>query len=915
MPSCERVLSDLLLAKQTKKKPHEMLKSIIKTARDYSDWSGLTTSPEDDSNENATLVHADSGFVLMNDYDQEQNIGNDDNDDDTDDEDDRVVVDVDTDSKRLWHRMQSIFGNQVPAYLTRQLPHEKPLFDMLQCGVQCNDVVGVLLATNWRLLFVGSDVLNSASASNSDNSENNNNNKSEKGACFSVALACIACVEQVQQNVLRVETKDMRLAEFTFPVVDDVTHMANVGAQSRRHPDALGGADIPEPPRREAAPLEGASVRSMTCAQFDQWMAALRARVFCEPLRHFAFAGLRRRRPPHRRQQAAASSLAAAASSDGESNNQFEYDARREFSRLSLDDNVWRVSEANINYALCATYPRRIVVPASLDDVALAEVAKFRSSSRLQALVWADAGSGAALVRCSQPMTGLLRGRSAADEVMVAALRVANRNAAAAPLHIVDCRPALAAFGNSLKGAGVEREEYYERCRVEYMDILNIHTMRDSLRRVCLLCRQYDERQRWLSPLEGTGWLGHVAQVLAAAKHVALLVGAQRATVLVHCSDGWDRTSQVSALAQLLLDPYFRTLAGFCSLVEKEWLAFGHKFGERTALGQPNGFWAHAESSPIFVQFVDCVHQLLARDKRSFEFNECFLLALLDELYSGASASFLFDSETKRSAATARSHGALSVWQRLNVVGGDAGADQQRCFRNPFYAAADGVLDIDVSMPKLAFWSRYYMRAESAEHQWHIVSGHQLADQLSELRRENHRLAERLAEQRHVDSAEQAAYEYRYSWRHGIVELVGTRRDPERNIVVERRVPVDDPLAPSIHMRESYMDAFKCTRIELERVPDHWLVVERDHSAAAAAAASAAASAASAAVNMLPAFLGQTDLVGPNRVDDRPNRIVDSGGDALQCVEIRNDGADDDSTNDDFHFVSSNADRIVDEWD
>lgn len=37
--------------------------------------------------------------------------------------------------------------------------------------------------------------------------------------------------------------------------------------------------------------------------------------------------------------------------------------------------------------------------------------------------------------------------------------------------------------------------------------------------------------------------------------------------VVVHCSDGWDRTSQLAALAQLLLDPYFRTISGFMVLV------------------------------------------------------------------------------------------------------------------------------------------------------------------------------------------------------------------------------------------------------------------------------------------------------------------------------------------------------------
>ena len=33
--------------------------------------------------------------------------------------------------------------------------------------------------------------------------------------------------------------------------------------------------------------------------------------------------------------------------------------------------------------------------------------------------------------------------------------------------------------------------------------------------------------------------------------------------MLVHCSDGWDRTAQLTSLAMILLDPYFRTLSGF----------------------------------------------------------------------------------------------------------------------------------------------------------------------------------------------------------------------------------------------------------------------------------------------------------------------------------------------------------------
>ena len=49
--------------------------------------------------------------------------------------------------------------------------------------------------------------------------------------------------------------------------------------------------------------------------------------------------------------------------------------------------------------------------------------------------------------------------------------------------------------------------------------------------------------------------------------------------VLVHCSDGWDRTSQVVSISQICIDPYFRTIEGFGVLIEKEWVFAGHQFG------------------------------------------------------------------------------------------------------------------------------------------------------------------------------------------------------------------------------------------------------------------------------------------------------------------------------------------------
>lgn len=48
--------------------------------------------------------------------------------------------------------------------------------------------------------------------------------------------------------------------------------------------------------------------------------------------------------------------------------------------------------------------------------------------------------------------------------------------------------------------------------------------------------------------------------MLKAAVLVSSAVDREGRPVLVHCSDGWDRTPQIVALAKILLDPYYRTM-------------------------------------------------------------------------------------------------------------------------------------------------------------------------------------------------------------------------------------------------------------------------------------------------------------------------------------------------------------------
>merc|ERR1712176_1644216 len=106
---------------------------------------------------------------------------------------------------------------------------------------------------------------------------------------------------------------------------------------------------------------------------------------------------------------------------------------------------------------------------------------------------------------------------------------------------------------------------------------------------------------KFLSSVADSRWLVHTRSALAGAILAAKYSQERNFNIVVHCSDGWDRTSQVVALAQILLDPFYRTIRGFAILIEKDWLSFGHKFQDRVGWLQGG---STDEQSPVFFQFL-----------------------------------------------------------------------------------------------------------------------------------------------------------------------------------------------------------------------------------------------------------------------------------------------------------------------
>jgi len=308
---------------------------------------------------------------------------------------------------------------------------------------------------------------------------------------------------------------------------------------------------------------------------------------------------------------------------------------------------AWRISDINHDYGYSGTYPTVLGVPQTVSDNMLKYGGKFRSKSRIPALSYLH-HNGGSITRCSQPMVGMNKRSPQDEKLVQAifsshtppmntptdspSLRPFSKSAAldgqesadadVSTLHInksetalnepaeeeaappkprvygstrqnmvADARPMFNMYANKATGGGTEDPIHYQGSsdvpiEMVFCNIQNIHVVRASLQKVVdsLGNSDYLDLAPDQKALVKSDWLKHIMLILQGADNVARVVGLGGSHALVHCSDGWDRTSQLSALAQVMLDPHYRTLDGFIALVQKDFLSFGHKFRERNGI-------------------------------------------------------------------------------------------------------------------------------------------------------------------------------------------------------------------------------------------------------------------------------------------------------------------------------------------
>ena len=345
------------------------------------------------------------------------------------------------------------------------------------------------------------------------------------------------------------------------------------------------------------------------------------------------------------------------------------YDPIREFSRegVTEDNNLGlRFCYANKDFKLCETYPEFLIEPKKISDEDLKTASQYRTKNRLPIMAYYYYNTNSdndnlvpTIWRSAQNKGGIMGSKkNEADMNLIAYIKEKSKN-----LYIYDCRPKLNAMVNRLNGGGYENMEHYDNVDLTFCEIDNIHKARAAKNGLFSLClsEKINDNYKFWSSLDGTGWFTFVYLLLKSADEISKKLQDDN-SVLIHCSDGWDRTSQLSSLSQILLDPFFRTINGFAVLIEKDWLSFGHQFALRNGISTKQS--NEDQSSPIFLQFLDAVHQLLLQYPNSFEFNEKFLLFLAKVHSLNLYGTFMFNNDKHRATNNAKEK-TISVWTEI----------------------------------------------------------------------------------------------------------------------------------------------------------------------------------------------------------------------------------------------------------
>lgn len=141
-------------------------------------------------------------------------------------------------------------------------------------------------------------------------------------------------------------------------------------------------------------------------------------------------------------------------------------------------------------------------------------------------------------------------------------------------------------------------------------------------------------------------------------------------------------------------------------MIEKDWCSFGHRFQDRIGHGSDPAELPD-ERCPVFLQFLDCLYQLITQFPRAFEYNEELLIFLADHSSSCLFGNFLRNCEQERMMDNIPEK-TKCIWEYIHV--------NKARFQSMPYILYDAPLWPCIAIHRMQIWSRFWLRWDKSAH-------------------------------------------------------------------------------------------------------------------------------------------------------------------------------------------------------
>uniref|UniRef100_A0A8C0M9Y5 Myotubularin-related protein 10 n=1 Tax=Canis lupus familiaris TaxID=9615 RepID=A0A8C0M9Y5_CANLF len=211
----------------------------------------------------------------------------------------------------------------------------------------------------------------------------------------------------------------------------------------------------------------------------------------------------------------------------------------------------WRVCSINEGYMISTCLPEYFVVPSSLADQDLKIFSHSFVGRRMPLWCWSHS-NGSALVRMAL-IKDVLQQRKIDQRIC-----------------------------NAITKSHPQRSDVYKSDLDKTLpNIQEIQAAFVKLKQLCVNEPFEETEEKWLSSLENTRWLEYVRAFLKHSAELVYILESRHLSVVLQEEEGRDLSCIVASLVQVMLDPHFRTITGFQSLIQKEWVMAGYQFLDR----------------------------------------------------------------------------------------------------------------------------------------------------------------------------------------------------------------------------------------------------------------------------------------------------------------------------------------------